>query len=180
MRSRFMMHGMIRWLLVGALLTVPLLPASGAEPEPARLTIVDYFRSLPDSAMDAVPTAWLATNNGTDSRRIIDKKNGYLRGEGDGGQPNFECALFRYSDERPLLALCQGELEGSDSVHLDFFVSGPGGQLRKAPRSIFPVEDGAGKQFILPREGRTVIVREKSGRHERRFTWDGARFVEKN
>ena len=173
-----MMRGMIRQLLASILLVALILPAGGAEPKSARLSIVDYFRALPDEAMDAQPAAWLAANDGNDTRRVVDKKNGYLRGEGDGGQPNFECALFRYHDDRPLLALCQGELEEADSVHLEFYVLGSGGRMRKASRSIFPVADGAGKRFILPREGRTIIVRDLSGRHEHRFDWDGEGFVE--
>lgn len=170
------MHGCARRLLVVALLAASFPPAEGAEPKPTRQNIVDYFRRLPTGALEGEAAAWLDATAG--SGRIIDRKNGYMRAEGDGGQPNFECALFRYRDDRPLLALCQGELEGPDSVRLDLYVLGPDGRMRRAPRAIFPVEDGAGTRFILPREGRTVIVRDRSGRHERRFAWDGERFVE--
>jgi hypothetical protein len=52
---------------------------------------------------------------------VVDLANGYMSCTGDGAQPEFEVALFRYRDGRPLLAICQGELEGPDSVYLEFF-----------------------------------------------------------
>jgi hypothetical protein len=106
-----------------------------------------------------------------------------MRCTGDGAQPNFEIALFRYRGGRPLLALCQGELEGADSLFLDFFEMGSDGKMHKARRPIFPADDAGSDQgdwrFELPRQGRTVLLRnQKSGKVLRKFTWNGEKFVE--
>jgi hypothetical protein len=102
---------------------------------------------------------------------------------GDGAQPNFEVALFRYRDSRPLLAVCDGELDGPDSVFLDFFEMGGGGKMKKTRRSIFPVADAGNDKgnwrFELPRQGRSVLVRsQRSGKILRKFAWNGEKFAE--
>ena len=51
---------------------------------------------------------------------------------------NSKSRSFRYRDGRPLLALCQGELEGANSLMLSFFEIGSDGKMHEAPRSIFP------------------------------------------
>ena len=120
---------------------------------------------------------------------IVDNGNGYMKCPGDGAQPEFEVALFRYHDGRPLLAVCGGELEGADSLILDFFQLGRDGKMHKAPRTIFPVADSLTLtkdrlhyekwRFELPRRGRTVLVRnQKSGKILRKFTWNGEKFQE--
>ena len=88
-----------------------------------------------------------------------------------------------------LLALCSGELEGHDSVTLDFFELGADGKMHKASRRVFPIGDrwSSGEyeskyedlQFELPRQGRTILVRShKSGKVLHKFTWNGEKFVE--
>jgi hypothetical protein len=122
---------------------------------------------------------------------VIDKQNGYISITGDGAQPSFQVALFRYRDpaRAGLLALCSGELEGDDSVTLDFFELGADGEMHKVSRRVFPIGDrwGSGEyeskyedlQFELPRRGRTILVRsQKSGKVLRKFTWNGEKFVE--
>lgn len=148
-----------------------------------KMTVVDYFLLLPDKTLEAPPRAWLG------NAQVIDKQNGYISITGDGAQPSFQVALFRYRDGRPLLALCSGELEGDDSVTLDFFELGAGGKMHKASRRVFPIGDrwSSGEyeskyedlQFELPRQGRTILVRsQKSGKVLRKFTWNGEKFVE--
>ena len=107
--------------------------------------------------------------------------NGYISCTGDGAQPEFEVALFRYRDGRPLLAVCAGELEGPDSVYLDFFELGSDGKMKKMRRSIFPVADAGNDKgdwrFQLPREGKTILVRnQRSGKILRKLTWNGEKF----
>ena len=160
-------------------------PASIVKAEPETMSIVDYFLRLPKDALETPAREWLQ-NCG-----VIDKQNGYMRCTGDGAQPNFEIALFRYRDPARggLLALCSGELEGDDSVTLDFFELGADGRMSKSPRQIFPIGDrwSSGEyeskyedfQFDLPRHGRTILVRShKSGKVLRKFTWTGEKFVE--
>jgi len=120
---------------------------------------------------------------------VIDKQNGYISIAGDGAQPSFQVALFRYRDGRPILALCSGELEGDDSVTLDFFELGADGKMHKSPRKTFPIGDrwSSGEyeskyedlQFELPRQGLTVLVRSlKTKKILHRVTWNGEKFVE--
>ncbi len=160
-------------------MTAPIFAAMAAAepPKPARLNVADYFAMVPvDDGFFLTPAELLKSK--LPEYDIIDTPNGYLRFAGDGAQAAVEAALFRYRDDSPLLAVCLGEPEGKKSQYLTFYVPGPKGKLRKAPRSILPVADGDGRQFILPRKGRTIIVRDKSGKHEHRYVWDGERFAE--
>jgi len=162
------------------LLLSPLISTSlrGAEQKPP--SIVDYFLLLPQDYFENPPQSWL-TFLRQPKAGVVDVGNGYMACIGDGAQPEFEVALFRYRDRRPLLAICQGELEGPDSVHLDFFEIGPDGKMKKTRRSIFPVGDsGSDKgnwRFQLPRNGRTILVRTKgSGKIQRKLMWNGEKF----
>ncbi len=146
------------------------------------MTVVNYFLLLPDKTFEGAAAGWLKflkqPNYG-----VVDVANGYMSCTGDGAQPEFEVALFRYRDGRPLLAVCEGELEGENSVFLDFFEMGADGKIRKARRSVFPVADAGNDQgnwrFELPRHGRTVVVRnQKSGKILRKLTWNGEKFQE--
>jgi hypothetical protein len=158
-------------------------PASIVKAEPETMSIVDYYLLLPKDTFETPPRAWLG------NAQVFDKQNGYISITGDGAQPSFQVALFRYRDGRPLLALCFGELEGDDSVALDFFELGADGKMHKASRSVFPIGDrwSSGEyeskyedfQFDLPRHGRTILVRShKSGKVLRKLTWNGEKFVE--
>ncbi|HUE62150.1 MAG TPA: hypothetical protein VMO04_03405 [Chthoniobacterales bacterium] len=150
-----------------------------------KMTVVDYFLRLPDKTLEAPPRAWLG------NAQVIDKQNGYISIAGDGAQPSFQVALFRYRDpaRAGLLALCSGELEADDSVTLDFFELGSDGKMHKASRRIFPIGDrwSSGEydkkyedfRFELPRHGRTVLVRSaKTKKVLHKVTWNGEKFVE--
>jgi hypothetical protein len=147
-----------------------------------KMTIVDYYLLLPDKTFETPARNWL--NNAS----VIDKQNGYMSVSGDGAQPSFEVALFRYRDGRPLLAICSGELEGDDSVALEFFELGADGKMHKASRRMFPIGDqwSSGEydkkyedfRFELPRHGRTILVRSaKSKKVLHKVTWTGEKFV---
>lgn len=108
---------------------------------------------------------------------------------GDGAQPSFQVALFRYRDGRPLLALCSGELEGNDSVTLSFYELGPDGKMQAVPRKILPIGDAWSNgtdepqpqnwYFELPRHGRTVVVRRlKTKKVLHCATWNGEKFIQ--
>lgn len=147
--------------------------------EAGRMKVTDYFLRLPEKYFEAPPAAWLRLLR-SPGGGVYDPANGYLKCVGDGAQPSFEVALFRWRDDRPLLAVCSGELEGSDSKYLEFFELGPDGKMRLAKRAIFPVKDGnegGNRTFELPRHGRTVVVRE-GGKVTHRLTWDGEKFAE--
>jgi len=150
-----------------------------------KMTVVDYYLLLPDKTFETPARHWLKNAS------VIDKQNGYISISGDGAQPSFELALFRYRDGRPLLALCEGELEGDNSVTLNFYELGRDGKMQSAPRKIFPVGDAWSKggdepqlqswYFELPRHGRTVLVRDvKTKKIVHRVTWDGEKFALEN
>src|ERR1700736_6441770 len=108
--------------------------------EEKKMTVVDYYLRLPDKTFEGPAADWLRFLK-QPKCGVIDVANGYMNCIGDGEQPTFEVALFRYRDGRPLLALCQGEVEGEKSFFLDFFEIGSDGKMRKTHRSIFSVKD---------------------------------------
>jgi len=157
------------------------------ETEP--VSILDYFLLLPDDTLEVPPRHWRQYAN------VIDKKNGFMSVGGDGAQPNFQVALFRYRDGRPLLAVCQAGWEGNLEIDdtrcasVQFFDLGADGKMQKMDRKIFPVRDqwDSGEQnkkyedlrFIFPRQGRTVSVRSaKTKKILHKVTWNGEKFVE--
>jgi hypothetical protein len=148
-----------------------------------KMTVVDYFLRLPDKTLETPARDWLGNAK-------IDKQNGYMDVAGDGAQPSFQAALFRYRDGRPLLALCSGELEGDDRVSLEFFELGAEGRMHNASRKIFPIGDqwSSGDyderyedfRFELPRQGRTVLVRSaKTKKILHKVALNGEKFVER-
>jgi hypothetical protein len=155
--------------------------------EQEKMSVLDYFLLLPPDTFEGPAYTWLDVMRA--NGELIDKENGYMSCPGDGAQPEFELALFRYRDGRPLLALCSGELEGSDSVQLRFFELGADGKMQKVSRPILPGADmkndpetgyvKEGWQFSLPRTGRTILVRsEKTKKVLQKFTWNGEKFQE--
>ena len=154
----------------------PTIVKTEAEP----VSIVDYFLLLPDDTLEMRPRHWMHYAT------VVDKKNGYMSVSGDGAQPSFEVALFRYRDGRPLLAVCQADLESDDSrcVSVQFFDLGADGKMQKLDRKIFPVRDQWDSReqnkkyedlrFIFPRQGRTVLVRSaKTKKILHKVTWNG-------
>ena len=159
----------------------PTIVKTEAEP----ISILDYFLLLPDDTLEFAPRRWRQYAN------VIDKKNGFMKVEGDGAQPNFEVALFRYRDGRPLLAVCQADLESDDPrcASVQFFNLGADGKMKKLDRTVFPIHDQweSGEQnekyqdfrFIFPRQGRTVLVRSaKTKKILHKVAWNGEKFVE--
>jgi hypothetical protein len=155
--------------------------------EKEKMSVLDYFLLLPSDTFEGPSYTWLDVMRA--NGEMIDKENGYMNCPGDGAQPEFEVALFRYRDGRPLLALCAGELEGTDSVQLQFFELGADGKMQKISRPILPgtqIKNDPGMgytkegwQFELPRKGRTIVVRsEKTRKILQKFTWTGEKFQE--
>jgi hypothetical protein len=167
------------WIFVGLVLSLSVCAANEK-----KMTVVDYYLRLPDNTFEGPAADWLRFLK-QPKCGVIDVANGYMSCTGDGAQPPFEVALFRYRDpaRAGLLALCQGELEGEKSLFLDFFEMGSDGKMHKTRRSIFPVKDAGNDEgnwtFELPHQGRTVLVRnQKSGKILRKFNWNGEKFVE--
>ena len=168
----------MRSLLRLVLCVAAVLSAGAQAAEPKRLTVVDYYLQLPDKTFEGPAKEWLFYLR-QPKCGVEDPANGYLSCTGDGAQPAFEVTLFRYKNDRPLLAVCQGELEGVNSKYLAFYEPGFGGRMHEVKRSIFPVADEKGYVFELPRKGRTVMVRtEKGGKVKWKYAWNGEKFVE--
>jgi len=89
-------------LFLALLLTVG--PTASAA-EARRLNVVDYLLLLPAKTFEAPAKEW-ATLMRLPKYGTYDPANGYLSCVGDGAQPPFEVTLFRYQDDRPLLAVC--------------------------------------------------------------------------
>jgi len=150
-----------------------------------QVTIVDYVAQLPPHTFEGTVEQTLSFIRHTGA--IIDKKNGYISCKGDGGQGDFEVALFRYSDRRPLIAVSTGSTDGENWTYLEFFAPAADGKMRKMPSSIFPIADAgrtesgdvSGKwRFELPRYGKTIVVRQpRSGKTLHKITWTGEKFV---
>jgi hypothetical protein len=162
----------------------PQRQASVVKSEEEPKSVVDYFLLLPAVYFEGPPSIWLAQIR--DSSKI-DKKNGFMHSSGDGAQPEFEVALFRYRDGHPLLALCGGELEGDDDLYLHFFELGPDGKMKLVNHWMFPVSDGgydpesgatkADWEFHLPRSGKTIVIKtHKSHKSLYKVTWNGEKF----
>ncbi len=163
----------------------PQHQASVVKSEEEPKSIIEYFLLLPAAYFEGPPSVWLGQIR--DSGKI-DKKNGFMHSSGDGAQPEFEVALFRYRDGRPLLALCGGELEGDDDLYLHFFELGPDGKMKLVNHWLFPVPDGgydsesgatkADWEFHLPRSGKTIVIKTHKGHKSLyRVTWNGEKFV---
>jgi hypothetical protein len=176
-------HGSMKGLSIFALFLAGIsLSVSLRAADEKKMTVVDYFLLLPDKTLETPARDWLGNAK-------IDKQNGYMDVAGDGAQPSFEVALFRYRDGRPLLALCEGELEGDNRVTLNFYELSANGRMQSVSRKIFPISDSwssgdydekyADFRFELPRHGRTILVRSaKTKKILHKVAWNGEKFVE--
>jgi hypothetical protein len=155
-------------------------PQGGYSADQKHLSVVDYFVLLPANTFEgASPSSWLTFLKQPGSG-VIDTVNGYMSCTGDGAQPEFEVALFRFTDGRPLLAMSTGELEGKDSMFLTFYELGKDNRMHKASRKIFPISDGDNRQFMLPKTGRILTVKNaKTGKILEQFEWNGSTFERK-
>ena len=184
MNSVFCRRAVFGWCCLAAI----ALDQNARATEPQETSIMDYFVQLPPRTFEepAPDMLHFLEQPGT----IIDKKNGYIRCQGDGAQGNFEVALFRYRDRRPLIVVSTGSTEGEKGTYLQFFNSGPDGKMRRIDNSIFPIADvgqaangGPSEKwrFELPRYGKTILVRStRSGKVVSKVTWDGQKFQKEN
>lgn len=158
--------------------------ASIRKAEPQETSIIDYFLQLPPRTFEDTALKMFGSLRGPGT--IIDKKNGYIQCKGDGAQGDYEVALFRYRDRRPLLVVSTGSTEGEKGTFLQFFEGGADGKMRRIDNSVFPIADvgraehgGPSEKwhFDLPRYGKTILVRStRSGKIVHKITWNGEKF----
>lgn len=138
-------------------------------------TVTDYFKRIPkQSFTEGSPAKLLRLMEG--GQGLVDRKNGFLRLDGDGAQVSLQVALFRMADRSPLLVVAWGILEEPDFTHMTIFRE-KGGQMIVVDRTTFPVPDSPRLRFELPRHGRTVKVRDASGELVSKWTWNGSEFL---
>jgi len=130
--------------------------------EKEKMSVLDFFLLLPPDTFEGPPSIWLNVMRA--NGEVIDKENGYMNCPG-------------------------GELEGTDSVQLQFFELGADGRMQQISQPILPgapIKNDPGMgyvkeswQFELPRKGCTILVRsEKTKKILHKFTWSGEKFVE--
>jgi len=117
------------------------------------MTVVDYLLVLPSDYFEGPPADWLRFLK-QPKCRVVDLADGYMSCIGDGAQPEFEIALFCHRDGRPLLAVCQGELEWPNSVYLDFFEMGADGAAPFFPSPMRVTTKGIGDSNYRETAGR--------------------------
>lgn len=141
-------------------------------------TVVDCFLALPEQVFhQGTPSELLDIMKRGEGESVVDAENGYLRLEGDGLQVSLQVVLLRFEDKRPLLVVAWGERDEAEFTHLTFF-EGKNDRMAVARRSIFPVADSSELRFELPREGRSVLVRDATGSIVSKWAWQGDKFAQ--
>ena len=149
--------------------------AQPAQAGPKRL-IDELFVLLPERSpgLEGTPKELIAWFR----RGVLDTKNGFMSLEGDGAQCSLQAALFRFPDGKPLLAVAHGgDSDDETFTSLSFYTEGKDGE-RMVPvdHAIFPVADGGELHFFLPRQGRTVLVKNGKDKVVAQATWNGTKF----
>jgi hypothetical protein len=140
-------------------------------------TVVDCFLGLPEQVFhQGTPSELLEIMKRGEGESVVDTENNFLRLQGDGGQVSLQVVLFRFGDNRPLLAVAWGERDEAEFTHLTFFEERDG-RMAVARRAIFPVADSSELRFELPREGRSVIVRDSTDSIVSKWAWQSDKFV---
>jgi hypothetical protein len=165
-----------KWTAVLLVIQPIIQPTAGAESK--RQTVVDYFlRMQVGSALEVSPKDLVANMD------VVDIANGYLHVVGDGAQASLQVALFRYTDDRPLLAVyleSDPEVDGTSVGCLSFWELGPNGKMKQIADHNLPYReqiDGVKMGiFKLPQKGNTIAVLDSQGRVRSRYAWNGTSF----
>ena len=165
-----------KWTALLLALQAIVQPIIGAEAK--RLTVMDYFlRMEVGPALEVSPKDLVANMD------VVDIANGYLHVVGDGAQASIQVALFRYTDDRPLLAVyleSDPEVDGTSVGYLSFWELGPNGKMQQVADHKLPFrEQIQGVKmgiFKLPQKGNTIAVLDSRGRVTSSYAWNGASF----
>jgi hypothetical protein len=161
-------------LCISTLVLTAIHQASAAEKG-----IADYFRELPPNLLESQsPSGDLdQIRRGDSTNSFIDSHNGFMFVEAQEAQVSMQIALFRYADQRPLLAIAWGGYMGPDYTTVSFFTE-RNGRMIPVSRAILPVGDSDDLRFELPRIGLTLVIRDSGGRVVSKWTWNRTRFTE--
>ncbi len=141
-----------------------------------RRTVLDYFRLLPMDAgiFEAEKRESLI---GKHFPHIIDLKNDYMQVTGDGAQPSFQIAVFRY--------------RGRDLVAVSSVIGGPdyffdlrryeNGKWKKVTAAVSPLvsSEDSDLHFVLPWHGTTIQVFRRNGTLAAQLLWENGNFSAK-
>ena len=165
-----------KWAAVLVVIQAITQATVGAESK--RLTVVDYFMR-----MEVGPALEVSPKDLVQNMDVVDIANGYLHVVGDGAQASIQVALFRYTDDRPLLAVyleSDPEVDGDSTGCLSFWELGPNGKMKQVTEHNLPfseqVEGVKMGVFKLPQKGNTIAVLDSRGRVKSRYAWNGASF----
>ncbi|HEX9998725.1 MAG TPA: hypothetical protein VGB45_16440 [Abditibacterium sp.] len=142
-----------------------------------RRTVVDYFRLLPRDAgiFEAENRESLI---GRDVPHLIDRKNDYMQVMGDGAQPSFQIAVFRYRG-RDLVAVSSDSRVGDYSFNLWRFDKRRWKKVTSSVSSLILAKDD-NLHFVLPRYGTTIKVFRHNGTLAAQLFWENGSFGAKN
>ena len=136
------------------------------------LTVVDYYMLLPDKYFEADREQRLHWMLDPKRGAIVDVKNGYLYGAGDGAQTDIYVSLFKRTDRTSIIAVNYNDKDEVFESFLDFYTY-EHGRLRNVTKSILPVAFKKSLYYELPRYGTTIAVTNKSGRKLYDLVWAG-------
>ncbi len=169
----------LRFILIAvALIVVVVIAAcvmpSGADAAPkkaavktARRSVLDYFRLLPNMSESGDRESLIGKN----SPHLIDNGNDYMQVTGDGAQPSFQIAVFRY--------------RGRDLVAVSSVIGGPDyffdlwryeRKKWKNVTSSVALAENSSLHFVLPRRGTTIKVFRRNGTLAAQLLWKNGRF----
>jgi len=155
-------------LFAAVILTSPFRTLKAQATQP--LTVVDYYMLLPDKYFEANREQRLHWMLDPKRGAIVDVKNGYLYGAGDGAQTDIYVCLFKRTNGTYLVAVNYNDKNEVFESFLDFYTY-EHRRLRKVTKSVLPVAFKRSLYYELPRYGTTIAVTNKSGRKLYDLVW---------
>jgi hypothetical protein len=162
------------FLSILAVILTAIIQASAADKD-----IADYFRALPNQKFTEGSPSYLLdliSQPGGLGNSFIDSRNGFIFLDG-GPLIDLQIALFRYANQRPLLAIAWGNYFEDSFTHLSFYTESYG-EMVPVGRAILPFRDSANLRFELPPDWHDAGLPRCSGKIPSQWTWNREQFVE--
>jgi hypothetical protein len=107
---------------------------------------------------------------------VVDLRNGYIFAPGDGAQTSIYVCLFKKLHGDYLIAVKSHDVDTDEYTYLDFYEY-KRGTLVQVKGAVLPVKVNEEFKYKMPRYGRSIEVRDRSGKKIYSFIWSGKRFV---
>ena len=160
---------MNRKFLASVVLGWAMLSGTAAWAEPH--DVWDYYMLLPKDYFEVPNREQLFK----DMRGTLDKKNGYLKMDGDGAQHGMELGLFKRTHGDYLLAAYLPPMD-EPQVFLDFFKYENGKLVKQNWAKIMPVKFDENLLYKIPRTGTDIVVTKPNGKKLYVLKWNGEKF----